>query len=300
MPERELIRQFLQTHGLARLADTIVADLVPSIAIRLTRLQSTDPAPIGATKFGGGPDLPDDPSFAWPSHGGVEHRFIAQINLSQVAELWPESPLPKAGLISFFFDDDKGWFLPPTSPPGWRIFHITAPTASLRRRADPWAAKPERRGLFARLLGRKPSPIGQGYWPCSATLRRVWTLPDLLSRPGTNMELTDEESDALYGDLVEELDTLGLASAGHRLLGAPTPIQGPVELTTAGYSTGAKNPDWDLAESDAPNWRLLLQVDSDDAPGFCFGDWGSLYFMLRSTDLATHRWDRVFVVPECY
>lgn len=50
----------------------------------------------------------------------------------------------------------------------------------------------------------------------------------------------------------------------------------------------------------ADEWVLLLQVDSDPAAGFCWGDEGRLFFMIRKADLAAGRFDTVWVETQCY
>lgn len=61
-------------------------------------------APIGATRFGGMPDLP--PETAWPRDGhGAPLSFYAQIDLGDLAGAPAAAVLPKSGLLSFFAGD---------------------------------------------------------------------------------------------------------------------------------------------------------------------------------------------------
>ena len=71
--------------------------------------------PIGASKIGGCPDVPND--FVWPYvTGGAMYRdddephpltFMAQFNLAELSLCDTENRLPKAGLLSFFYDDES-------------------------------------------------------------------------------------------------------------------------------------------------------------------------------------------------
>ena len=68
---------------------------------------------IGATRFGGKPDLPNE--FEWCRYerknceGGIKNRplsFIAQFNLEEISKYDTEKLLPQKGLLSFFYDAD--------------------------------------------------------------------------------------------------------------------------------------------------------------------------------------------------
>lgn len=66
---------------------------------------------------------------------------------------------------------------------------------------------------------------------------------------------------------------------GHRLLGYANPLQGDVHQKLS--------------------VRHLLTIDSDDAPGWMWGDTGLLYFMIDEDDLRNGRFDRVTVEMQC-
>ncbi|WP_354534034.1 MULTISPECIES: DUF1963 domain-containing protein [unclassified Nonomuraea] len=46
--------------------------------------------------------------------------------------------------------------------------------------------------------------------------------------------------------------------------------------------------------------RLLLQVDSDESLGWCWGDQGRLYFTLHETDLASGDFTKVSVISDSH
>jgi uncharacterized protein YwqG len=75
--------------------------------------------------------------------------------------------------------------------------------------------------------------------------------------------------------------------AAHRLLGVADAIQGDPRDNV-------------LDDARADEWRLLLQVDSGEPLDFEFEDSGRIYFLIRSVDLAAHRWDRCWLVLQCY
>lgn len=63
----------------------------------------------------------------------------------------------------------------------------------------------------------------------------------------------------------------------HRMLGHPALIQPP-----------------DPRDAD-PELCLLMQIDSDDAAGWQWGDVGCIYVWIRRADLAAHRFDRALL-----
>jgi len=81
---------------------------------------------VGASKFGGSPDVPA--GFAWPhaeGAGGPEPmEFVGQVRLADLPAPLPE-PVPREGLLSFFTRWDEG-----------RVFYYPDGTA-LRRTAGP-------------------------------------------------------------------------------------------------------------------------------------------------------------------
>ena len=62
-----------------------------------------------------------------------------------------------------------------------------------------------------------------------------------------------------------------------------------------GYDEGRKRG----LEAGATDWRLLLQVDSDEQTGMMWGDMGRLYFMIHKDDLQYRRFDKVWQILQC-
>lgn len=46
-------------------------------------------------------------------------------------------------------------------------------------------------------------------------------------------------------------------------------------------------------------WRLLLQLDSDDASDMMWGDSGILYFWIREADARAGDFSNVWVILQC-
>ena len=68
----------------------------------------------------------------------------------------------------------------------------------------------------------------------------------------------------------------------HRLLGWPDPVQNAEMELECQRATARIDRDWSATEE----WRLLLQLASDDDVGMMWGDVGLLYFWIRDPDLA--------------
>jgi hypothetical protein len=50
----------------------------------------------------------------------------------------------------------------------------------------------------------------------------------------------------------------------------------------------------------AGEWQLVLQIDSDIRVGMEWGDVGRLYLRVRKHDLAASRFDRCWMIMQCY
>jgi uncharacterized protein YwqG len=92
----------------AAVVGRLVAGLKPSV--RLFPSPKSKP-PLGGTRAGGRPDLPD--GVEWPRSQETDEPmpFLLQVNLAEEAPFDVEGVLPKAGLLSFFFytvDEDSG------------------------------------------------------------------------------------------------------------------------------------------------------------------------------------------------
>jgi hypothetical protein len=114
------------------------------------------------------------------------------------------------------------------------------------------------------------------------------TLPD--GEEPVLSELRDDERDAYY-ELLEAL--LVEDEPVHRLGGWPQLVQGELwlgaQLASSGVYVGDpegyRDPGVPALEAGAVDWRLLLQLDSDEAAGTMWGDAGRLYFTARQADL---------------
>ncbi len=277
--------------GLSAVADKIARIALDSIRIR-TRLTEDSELPIGASKFGGLPDLP--PDVAWPEYvneygeteGMIESPgFLAQFNMQEMARHDPEGILPKTGMLYVFCatwicalmgDGDE-------EPAHWRILHSNADVSTLQRTQPP---NPVPEHLRDDICGAYAYPFAAyQLW-----FHRELTLPELDTGYTSNLALTVEEEDAYY----ELLGLLGgfLSLGGfsfqnepiHRLLGHAQHVQG-------GFP------------SEGGSLRLLLQLDSErDLPNIHNIYWqagGRGYFWITPTALEQGDFSKIGMDMEC-
>lgn len=276
-------RSALEENGLSKYAPALAKLVRPAVEMR-THSVAPEALALGASRVGGAPDLPA--RFRWPTYAGKHLAFVAQIDLAEIARVMPDGPLPTRGHLWFFYaPDQEHWGFDPKDV-GSSVVHYEA-DARLVRRALP-ADLPEE-GRFA---------------PCAVTLRPYEDIPD-----GTDARNptagADETTQGRYDDARNSVPSTGATS--HKLLGYPEPIQDAMENECAmvtngvylGDANGTQNPRFKELDATKYDWRLLLQLDSDDGAKMMWGDAGRLYFWIRDQDLRERRFDKTWMIYQC-
>ncbi len=255
-----ILQDLLSASGLSRVSKEITN--VAQSSIRL-KAYSADEAglPLGATKFGGLPDLPHGKR--WPEYNGSLLPFLAQINISDIVPYDKDHLLPETGILYFFFDVEAFFGWPDDQVETWHVWYAQpSDVAALQRNAIPEV-----------LL--KPKEYHLGGIKCSTEV----TLPDYSSydtdsveRLGLKDPLSVEEEQAYYKIQAQLAGRVGIKHhvPMHRLLGYPDTVQ------------------WDMLSELAgtiADWRLLFQMDSDSIPDTDWGDTGRIYFWIRADEL---------------
>ena len=257
---------------LSRVSEKMSKVALPSLRLAAHPTEETR-LELGATKFGGTPDLPS--GMSWPEYEGSPLPFIAQINLSEVAAFDLSHLLPDSGILSFFFDLDAFFenLQMDSDARIWHVHYISAPLPELRRLTLPESIAHRRR-----------------YRPCNVTCTTEFTLPDYslydsssIERLGLTEPLTDEEERAYYRVKAQLAGKDGAKYHVpiHRLLGHADVVQ------------------WNMhnqLEGRTDDWQMLFQVDSDDASNMDWGDTGRIYYWIRITDLAERNFNRLKVI----
>ncbi|HEY9714935.1 MAG TPA: YwqG family protein [Chroococcales cyanobacterium] len=238
---------------------------------------------MGQSKLGGQPDVLED--FEWPEgHDGLPLAFICQLNLSTI-ELPKPSALPSQGILYFFYEaKEQPWGFDPFDKGQWRVIY--------QKRIDAlWSMEPPddlpRECIFEPLhvIGAIETTFPE---PCGSQ-----TMP--LQKEQGLQEMYGQALREWYGE-----------EPWHRLLGYSQNIQGEMELECEmayrGYEQTRELSKAEQASitAGAKQWRLLLQIDSDESTGMSWGDMGRLYFWIRQEDLRAKVFDNVWLILQCY
>lgn len=257
---------------------------------------------IGQSKIGGLPDLPAD--IVWPNETVVEQEkekvlfffskgnavkkvkplsFIAQINLEEVASCDTEELLPKSGMLYFFYNAEQdAWGFDPNDKQKFKVLYWNGDLSDLNR-----IPYPDTLGDDARFKAAALFP------------RQEISLPSMES--GQINFFTEEEEEVFHEEVLWDGEI-------NKMLGYADSIQNEMELECelvtnglyCGDPSGYSDPRAKGLEANAHQWRLLLQVDSNDGCDMMWGDAGRLFFWIRKQDLLEQRWDRSWFSLQCY
>lgn len=271
-----LLRQELGAADAARLEPWVL----PAVGFKNGRV-GRESEMIGATRFGGRPDLPH--SVTWPEGPTGPMAFLGQIALKEVAEFDVDQVLPNAGTLLFFYNIvDYAWGIQESDRGKFEVV-FTSPETELHRREFPRSIATQNRLPRARRL--KPY-----MW---------WQLPtaDPLARCTLDFQElnTDHENwssfTKKYWKLEWALTRPHVPVGTHQLLGWANGIfqQGEdarfiCELAHQGFPSTRKASN--VAAAERHRWRCLLQIGEDrDLYQDTWADGGSIAFMIRDSDL---------------
>ncbi|SCE90902.1 Uncharacterized protein YwqG [Micromonospora chaiyaphumensis] len=272
-------------HLPADVADTWLSLLRPGI--RLINADDGDGPAVGY--LGGEPQLPDDVAWpVWEGHGPLS--FIASVDCAALPRVVTELGLPIDGRLLFFYFDgqyDDGEAMvfasDPKSQAGARVLYVPAGRASAQR-STPEGIEPYKRlRLASRAVSTPPS----------------YDHPVLHDAFGAGFTQVAEPEHPLRGREFCSAISCGEGPL-HQLGGYAYPVQGDVEYEVAqaalGGNVGWRDP---TLASEAGQWLLLAQFDSDDNANMMWGDVGMLYWLIRPDDLAARRFDRAMFTWQC-
>jgi len=284
--------QLIESKHLGRIADQLKQSLKPAIRMD-SSLVSGHPLPLGASKLGGFPDLPA--SLAWSTWKGVPMVFLAQIQLQEVAPYDIEHRLPSQGFLFFFCQsqglaqapDTKVWEnIDPYKPDSWRVLFFAGDAMELRPTNAPPGLAPEA------LL---PS--------CSLHLGTTLMLPSGGGSLMRSLHLAKEELKQ-YQKLFTDFDAMFLGTPDnvyhhHWLLGYPLSSYEHSELLCQLASLHITPSQWTrldegtkkAIETEALEWVHLFAMDTDDYAQVTWGEYGSLSYWIKRTDLKRHHFE---------
>ena len=247
------------------------ADEAASLARPSIRLTQSDE---GRSWLGGAPIAPSP--FEWPSWDGEKLTFLAHLRLDEM----PQSALPRDGALLVFFALDLGPSgLKPSDADACRVVHVPDGTGN---RVDREHGLPE---VSVTTSVELTLPVEPASFELDAWELETWT--DLRERLALFQGVELEERSADYHAL-------------HRMLGYPDTFADGMELDAQLLSHGIDleeepyaHPRYDELASGATEWRLLLQLSSDDEAGIALGYYERLFVWIRDADLRAARFDGV-------
>jgi uncharacterized protein YwqG len=281
----------LDEHGVARLpelAGRILGPLAPmllSAAAGSLRLRVAGPG--GATslhsRFGGEALLPA--GHAWPAtRSGKPLCFIGQINSTEIGVPAGLPSLPAETLLAFFYaaDGQEAWGFDPDDAQFWRVIPVELAAA------QPVETPDGAQAFASHRLAPEPAVTIPHYW--EPRIEALWSA-DMAALRRLYQELEPDD-----------------AAPYHRLFGWPDLVQNPMQLEcqlaangiNVGGPAGYRDPRVAGLAAGAAEWLLLLQVDTDHDIGWMWGDVGTIYYWIRSADLRAGRFDRVWMIFQCY
>lgn len=274
----ERIVKILRSKGLERIAE-------PVLKFRTEPITEND-LPIGSSRMGGSPDLPL--GIAWPSRDGRPIDFLLQLDLAETPRKWGGDDLPESGWLYFFYDlKQHPWGYDVSHRHGWRVLYYDGDRKTLGRCTRPDATDPVLR-------------------PCRLTFfKGIY-----LNWPSLQDEKS--ESDLLYLNKHEGLSVAQGDVSGHQILGRTHGCQGMYEdmqrdcqLASNGiYLGGGGGPVFDEVKaaqvaSGIKDWRLLLELSSDENACLEWTGYGTLYFWIREDDLRCSDFHNVWAISQC-
>lgn len=310
-------------------AAALRALLRPGLALR-TEIATT--YEIGGSRLGGQPDLP--PRFSWPSWQGKPQAFLAQIDLAELPSFPDRDLLPTSGRLYFFYDADRECWghdqahrgsaaviydSTPTNrlSPCWTATSegLRMPPPSLAVTSfDPIQTAPgidalalEWVGLSGREVGCYVGAIEAADLAAGLIRKEGSRVAPSTPDPGDDDEISWEELSWAHGyeeDGADPAEVVVENGPFHQLLGHPRGAQGAMEWTCAlthsrVYCVDADdygNARPDALKAEADDWRLLLQLDSDERLGWSWGDFGRVYYWIRRESLANRQFDGAWLV----
>ena len=251
-------------------------------SIRLTSAPASSAG--GKLQFGG--DFALLPTARWPESNGCALPLLAQIDLTALSPI--TYGLPASGILSFFYDFEEMPHGGGHDRAGYEVIYTPDPSSAYALPSD----------------------------TSTISIKPLLAVPDITVPPFRSIEM--DALDFSQADRDRYWDfrhaVLGLVSSEgpvNRILGHPDGIQGCMQRTLQFETRGLTLPkgvySWHehpRAEELMPgahDWRLLLQVDSDaDLFDTYWGDNGRLFFWIHRDDLEARRFDRSWLVLQCY
>lgn len=256
----------------------------------------SEPLPIGASKFGGRPDLPE--GFKWyyfkgqsPFTNEIKERplsFLAQINCEEVKKYDLDNRLPHKGMLYFFYElESMVWGGDPKDKGASRVYYYDGKISDLIRTDFP------------------------------DDMQKDFMMPELSLSFSSSYsvpyfeELAHDCNICSWDEYDELIEKSGYVSSENssKLLGYSDNIQGDMlvdcEFASNGYYFGDaslyNSPIEKQLKKNRSQWKLLFQLDTVTADDFelMFGDCGRIYYFIKDEDLKNRNFNNTWLVLQC-
>jgi uncharacterized protein YwqG len=259
----------------AERASAVVAQL-ESLAQPCLRMSAGGP---GHSRLGGVPNLRSP----WPRYEGRPLCCVAQLDLAEMRAAGGPDWLPDDGRLIFFYELKHGAWGIEASDAGSSV--VVYETGDRTQTIEPSDLPEEAR------------------FPAYPLRFAAATSLPPEERLGINRKgLTRAEKLAIEA----AVEALQPAEPVHQVGGFPQPVQGDdmevqcQSVTQGAYlggGDGSKKPE--RMSSNAADWRLLLQLDTDNDAGMMWGDTGMLYFWIREQDARAGEFSKIWMILQC-
>lgn len=263
--------------------------------LRLGSVETEEDLPVGASHFGGSPDLLS--LDAWPKDkSGQYMQFMGQLNLAEIAPHFKENnPLPRSGLLSIFSFDQEFML------EGVQLIY-QSDISMLQPVDDPLAGKRE---FEYDMIEKVTTDHVQRLLPYEGGSQ-------LYGKKFTREEVAGYQIllKSVNGSYFEDLDDGNMSDEPytflHSLLGYPFPVQNnDMEMEVAMMAEGHARYSYPSTEEERIEWMIKGQdwvqlLEINETSNFIFGDAGVLYIFIHKDDLAKQCFDRVFTVSQCH
>lgn len=266
-------------------------------AISIKYAPADQTLPLGSSKFGGKPHLPED--FKWFYYAETDAdepaknrplAFIAQINLRDIAAYDKEKLLPQQGILYFFYElDSMTWGFDPKDKGSARVYYFDGEISKLQETDF-------------------PSDMEQDYIlpELCISFENIPDLPDY-------EEFTDYYGECDWDEFEEEREAFGYTEnedGALKLLGYADIIQNSMLLECEQASNGIFCGDDSVKMTkeqkrgffeNSKDWTLLFQIGTVETGDFelMFGDCGNIYFYIKKSDLSRKNFDDVWLTLQC-
>ena len=247
----------------------------------LKLLKSSEPT---HTKLGGKPTA--SASFKWPCVDGEPLAFLAQLDLAELTSTFNIDWLPETGNLLFFYDVDT----------------------------MPWGGEIEDKALWKVIYLQQtdteidfPRQLAEEFRFNEVYLKAIKTeqLPSLDREEAKALNLSEEQQKTYY----ELCDREFGDQPAHQISGFPECIQNDdMELECQLLNHRINIDDASVYQSEAAqklqtgasDWKLLLQLDTDENAEMMWGDCGTLYFWVKEQEAKATNFDNVWMILQCY